>query len=78
MAVAVRALTDLQPGEVCRVATIDDGFEQAARMAGLGVTIGREIRVIRAGEPMVVQVYGSRIGIARALAGRIRVTSTGA
>ncbi len=73
MALQTRALTELSAGEVCRVEAVDAGFENAARMAGLGVSIGREVRVVRAGEPMVVQIYGSRIGLARAIASRIRV-----
>ena len=56
-----------------RVDSIDDGFDHAARMAGLGVSVGRELRIVRVGEPTVVQVYGSRIGIAREIARCIRV-----
>lgn len=73
MDLSTRALSDVDAGEVCRVEAIDDGFEDTARMAGLGVSVGREVRVVRVGEPMVVQIYGSRIGISREIARRIRV-----
>ena len=72
---STRALTELDAGEVCRVEAIDDGFEDTARMAGLGVSVGREVRVVRVGEPMVVQIYGSRIGISREIAQRVRVVA---
>jgi Fe2+ transport system protein FeoA len=33
------------------------------------------MRVVRASEPLVVQVYGTRIGLARVLAYKIQVSS---
>lgn len=69
-----RVLTEARPGEVCRVEAVAAPPEHAARMAGLGVSVGRQLRIVRMGEPMVVQVYGSRIGLARAIASQICVS----
>ena len=69
-----RTLTEAQAGEICRVESVTASAEHAARMAGLGVSVGRELRIVRSGEPVVVQVYGSRIGLAKAIAGQINVS----
>lgn len=66
-------LSDLPAGTVCRVDAVSLEPEHTARMAGLGISPGRQVRIVRAGEPLVVQVYGSRIGLARALARHILV-----
>lgn len=44
-----------------------------ARLEALGLCAGREVRIVRQGEPSIVQVYGTRIGIAAGLARYIRV-----
>lgn len=67
-------LSDQPAGALCRVNTVSLEGEHAARMAGLGLSAGRLVQVVRAGEPLVVKVYGSRIGLARALARHILVT----
>jgi Fe2+ transport system protein FeoA len=61
-------------GAVCRVDMVSLDAEHTARMAGLGVSVGQTIRLVRASEPVVVQVYGARIGIARSIARSIQVT----
>jgi len=39
----------------------------------MGVCIGRRLMMIRAGDPMIVKVLGSRIGISARLAQRVQV-----
>lgn len=74
MGFATYPLTDAKVGDVCRVEAVIAAAEHSARMAGLGVSVGRQLRVVRMGEPLVVQIYGSRIGLARAIADQIRVS----
>lgn len=69
-----RLLSEAHAGDVCRVESVVAESEHAARMAGLGVSVGRQLRIVRAGEPIVVQVYGSRIGLARAIASQVNVS----
>jgi len=69
-----RTLSEAHAGEVCRVESVTASPEHTARMAGLGVSVGRQLRIVRMGEPMVVQIYGSRIGLARTVAGQIGVS----
>lgn len=63
-----QSLVDLPKNAICAVKGVDASEEHVLRLAGLGLTAGRELRVVRRGEPTIVQVYGTRIGIARSLA----------
>jgi Fe2+ transport system protein FeoA len=68
-------LCEARAGEFCRVDGVFLDADVSARLAGLGVSVGRHMRVVRSSEPLVVQVYGTRIGIARVLADKIQVST---
>ena len=72
-----QSLLDLPKNAVCAVQAIDASEEHTLRLAGLGLTAGRELRVVKRGEPTIVQVYGTRIGIAKSLARGVRVVTNG-
>ncbi len=72
--VLAHTLCDSHAGELCRVDSVFLDADISARLAGLGVSVGRHMRVVRSSEPLVVQVYGTRIGIARVLADKIHVS----
>ena len=72
-----QCLLDLPRNAVCAVHEIDASEEHTLRLAGLGLTAGRELRVVKRGEPTIVQVYGTRIGIAKSLAQGVRVVPNG-
>ena len=74
---AYQSLVDLPKNAVCAVHAVDVSEEHTRRLAGLGLTAGREVRVVKRGEPTIVQVYGTRIGIAKSLAQEIRVVPNG-
>ena len=76
--IAYQTLVDLPKNAVCAVHAVDVSEEHTRRLAGLGLTAGREVRVVKRGEPTIVQVYGTRIGIAKSLAEGIRVIPNGA
>ena len=75
--IANQSLIDLPKNAVCAVQAIDASEEHTRRLAGLGLTAGREVRVVKRGEPTIVQVYGTRIGIAKSLARGVRVVTNG-
>ena len=52
--------------------------EERALLEALGLTDGSLLRVCRQGEPCIVEVRSTRIGLARQVAERIYVTSPGA
>ena len=72
-----KSLLDLPKNAVCAVHAVDASEEHTLRLAGLGLTAGREVRIVKRGEPTIVQVYGTRIGIAKSLARGIRVAPNG-
>ena len=66
-------LCDMCPGQVARFheASLDIGTAQFLR--ALGLTRTSEFRVCQNGEPCIVQVRSTRIGLSRAVADRILV-----
>ena len=73
MAIVTRSLNDLPANSVGSVLSVDTSSDDATRLAGLGLATGRSVRVVKRGEPMIVQVYGTRIGLAQSLAGCVQV-----
>ena len=56
---------------VVRSIETDDGDTQ--RLKTLGVCVGRRIELIQGGDPLILRVFGSRLGLSAALATRVRV-----
>jgi Fe2+ transport system protein FeoA len=52
----------------------DDDLE---RLMAMGLCRGRAVELIQAGDPMILRVYGSRIGVSARLASRIIVAPCG-
>jgi Fe2+ transport system protein FeoA len=46
------------------------------RLAVLGLCVGRTIEVVQSGDPVIVRVLGTRIGLAAALARSIHVATS--
>ena len=67
-------LTLLLPGTAARFYTTDLGAEDIALLAALGMTKACLLRICQAGDPWIVQVRETRIGLARSIARRILVT----
>lgn len=66
-------LSELNP-QVCAIVRrleIDD--EDMSRLKTLGICIGRQVEVARKGDPTILRVFGSRLGVARALTERVWV-----
>ena len=66
-------LDKLQP-KVCaivrRIETEDDSMD---RLKALGICVGRQVELVKRGDPLIVRVYGSRLGISSRLANRVLV-----
>ncbi len=75
---SLQSLLEVPKNSVCAVHAVEASEEHTLRLAGLGLTAGRELRVVERGEPTIVQVYGTRIGIAKSLAQGVRVVRNGA
>lgn len=65
---------DELPPRVCAVvrdvATNDD---DTLRLKALGVCLGRRVELVRAGDPLILKIFGSRLGLSAELARRVRV-----
>ncbi|MDF3128643.1 FeoA family protein [Kiritimatiellaeota bacterium B1221] len=65
-------LRDLSPGSCCVVT--DMGLaNNTARLKAMGICLGRTLEVLKAGDPLIVKVYGTRIGLSARLAEEILV-----
>jgi Fe2+ transport system protein FeoA len=67
------SLCDLAVGEVARFAETRLDPESSHLLRALGLTKSSMVRLCKAGEPCIVQVRSTRIGLSRAVAGRIFV-----
>ena len=52
---------------------IDDSAASPARMKSLGVCVGRPLELVSTGDPMIIRVCGSTVGISRQLAVAVKV-----
>lgn len=66
-------LTQLRAGTVARLHAAHLGREDCALLNALGLTAHCLLRVCKAGEPCIVQVRATRIGLSRELARGILV-----
>jgi Fe2+ transport system protein FeoA len=67
------SLRSLPRGARGRVELVEaDGLDRE-RLEVMGLCPGRTVEVVQAGDPMIVRVLGTRIGLAGSLAATIRV-----
>ena len=56
---------------VVRSVSTDD--EDTQRLKTLGVCVGRRVELVRTGNPLILKIFGSRLGISAELAARVQV-----
>lgn len=66
-------LCDLQAGAMARVHLTDVEAGVARFLRAIGLTNRSQFRLCKAGEPCIIQVRSTRIGLSRAVANRILV-----
>ena len=66
-------LAELAVGDVARVHQTDIEDTTGRFLRAIGLTRTAEFRVCRRGEPCIIQVRSTRVGLARAIADRILV-----
>jgi len=67
----------LAPGQRAVVCGVDLGEHDAVRLKRLGICDGRRVQVVRQGDPLILRVAGTRIGVSGRLAASIRVHRCG-
>lgn len=70
---AIRRLTELRTGEAGAVSLAALGQGDRALLHALGLTDAAPFRLCKSGDPWIVQVRGTRIGLAKAVADQILV-----
>lgn len=65
---------DELPPHVCAVVReIATDDEDTNRLKTLGVCVGRRVELVRSGDPLILKVFGSRLGVSAELAARVQV-----
>ncbi len=65
-------LSEISTGSA-RCVSIEGEGAEVVRLKRLGICRGHCIRVLQAGDPMILEVIGTKIGISRELARRVIV-----
>lgn len=66
-------LDDLPPGVCAVVGDVSTDDEDTQRLKTLGVCVGRRLELVRSGDPLIIKIFGSRLGLSAELARRVRV-----
>ncbi len=66
-------LTDLPAGRCGWVVDVEAAGEDTERLKVMGVCSGRKVRLVRRGDPMILCVWGTRVGVSRRLAQQVYV-----
>ena len=69
------SIEQLAPGEMALVAEINADDVDAARIKRLGICEGRRVQLVKGGDPLIVRVVGTRVGLSARFAARILVRS---
>jgi Fe2+ transport system protein FeoA len=63
----------LPPGWCASIVAIEAPADDAARLKSLGVCVGRKVELVKAGDPLILRVLGTRIGLSGRLAEKVMV-----
>jgi Fe2+ transport system protein FeoA len=64
-------LNELPPQTCAAIRRIETGSEEMQRLQSLGICVGRQIEIIKSGDPLIVRVFGSQLGLAASLAAHV-------
>jgi len=65
---------DELPVRVCAVVRrVDTDDEDTNRLKTLGICLGRRVELVRVGDPLILKIFGSRLGLSASLATRVHV-----
>ncbi len=66
-------LSQLDSSAVARVEELDVYSEDATRLKAMGICVGRQVQLMRSGDPMILRVLGARVGLSARLAAGVGV-----
>lgn len=71
--VSLVRLDELPPRVCAVVRSVSTDDEETQRLKTLGVCIGRRLEIARTGDPLILKIFGSRLGLSAELAQRVQV-----
>lgn len=69
----LRKLVELSLGAAGKVASVTVDGADEGRLKALGLCEGRTVQVLSTGDPLIVRVLGSRVGLSARLAEQVSV-----
>ena len=71
--VSLVRLDELPPRVCAVVRSVSTDDEDTLRLKTLGVCVGRRLELVRSGDPLILKIFGSRLGLSAELAMRVQV-----
>ncbi len=72
-----RLVSRLAPGTCGIVKAVLAGGDEVDRLKAMGICEGRKVMLVRAGDPLILRVLGTRIGVSERLAAGVQVMPCG-
>lgn len=72
-AIALVRLDQLPPRVCAVVRKIATDDEEMQRLKTLGVCLGRRVELVKGGDPLILKIFGSRLGLSAGLATHVQV-----
>lgn len=69
----LKPISELKPHQCGLVDSVDADSQDAERLKAMGVCAGRTVELLQVGDPLILKVYGTRIGVSARLAHSIQV-----
>lgn len=69
----LRRLDELEPGHCGIVRSAGEGESDVELLKSMGVCLGRKVMLVQAGDPLILKVMGTRLGVSSRLAARVLV-----
>jgi Fe2+ transport system protein FeoA len=69
---------DELPLKACAIVDqVDAGSDELERLMAMGVCTGRTVELVKRGDPLIIKVYGARLGVSARLARLVNVVPCG-
>lgn len=67
---------DQLPERACvMIHHVEAADDDMRRLMSMGICAGRRIELVQHGDPLIIKVFGSRLGVSRRLAARVLVST---
>jgi len=67
------SLDQIEIGHCARITEVDASEADIEQLMAMGVCVGRRVMLMQTGDPMILKVLGTRIGVSARLARNVKV-----